>query len=221
MNTALVGRLIVKDWHLTRPSLVAMIVGGALSVWLITRGGLLAVMGLSAAFVVLVLVSVLVPIQTIVNERKKQNLAFVMSLPISPADYAASKVLANFSMFGVLWLAITATIVAMLAAGGRAGWIPLAMVSALAPMVAFFLLIAVAMVVESEFWALVTQGACNVSYSFIFMLLLQNDQLRGDAASGTAVWSPLVLAIIGGEIAAMVVSLGVAFYLQSRKTHFV
>jgi hypothetical protein len=220
MNTALVGRLIVKDWHLTRSSLIATIVGGALAVWLITRGGLLAVMGLSAAFVVLVLVSVLVPIQTIVNERKKQNLPFIMSLPISPADYAASKVLANFSMFGVLWVAITSAVIVMLAAG-PAGWIPLAVVSALAPMVAFFLLIAVAMVVESEFWALVTQGACNVSYSFIFMLLLQNDQLRGEAASGAAVWSPLVLAIIGGEIAAMALSLGLTFYLQSRKTHFV
>jgi hypothetical protein len=221
MNTALIGRLIVKDWHLTRPSLAATVVGGALSLWLITRGGLLSVMGLSAAFVVLVLVSVLVPIQTIVNERKKQNLAFVMSLPISPADYAWSKLLANFSMFGVLWTAVTAATLLMLNAGGRAGWIPVATISALAPMVAFFLLIAVAMVVESEFWALVTQGACNVSYSFIFMLLLQNAQLRGEAASGTAVWSPLVLAIIASEIAAMVLSLGLAFYLQSRKTHFV
>jgi hypothetical protein len=162
-----------------------------------------------------------VPIQTIVSERKKRNLPFVMSLPISPADYTWSKVVANVSMFGVLWFAITVTIVMMLDAGGRGGWIPLAVVSALAPMVAFFLLIAVALVVESEFWALVTQGACNVSYSFIFMLLLQNEQLRTEATSRAAVWSPLILTIIGGEIAAMAVSLALAFYLQSRKTHFV
>jgi hypothetical protein len=220
MNTALIGRLIRKDWHLTRPSLFATVVGGALSVWLITRGGLIGVMGLSAAFVVLVLVSILVPIQTIVSERKKRNLPFVMSLPISPADYTWSKVVANVSMFGALWVAVTAATIATLAAG-PAGWIPLAVISALAPMVAFFLLLTVALVVESEFWALITQGACSVSYSFIFMVLLQNDRLRTDALSGTAVWSPLALTIIAGEIVAMAVCLGLAFYLQSRKTDFV
>ncbi len=221
MNGALVGRLVLKDWHLMRASLAAAAAGGALSIWLVSRGDVLGGLGLSAAFIVLVLVSIFVPIVTIVNERKNQTLPLVMSLPVSPADYTVAKLLANLSMFGIFWVAITGAIIAMLVRGGLAGWVPLAVVSALAPMVAFFLLIAVAIVVESEFWAIVTQGACNVSYSFLFFLLLRNGQLVAEAKSGAAVWSPLVLTIVAGELGAIVVSLVLTFYLHSRKTHFI
>jgi hypothetical protein len=51
------------------------------------------------------------------------------------------------------------------------GVIPLGMVAALSPFVAFCLLLAVSIIVESEMWAMLTMGATNIAYSFWFLLL--------------------------------------------------
>ena len=49
----------------------------------------------------LIFLGILIPQLTVVNERKQDNLAFAMSLPISPAEYTMSKVLGNLSAFVV------------------------------------------------------------------------------------------------------------------------
>jgi predicted cation transporter len=88
-------------------------------------------------------------------------------------------------------------------------------------MAAFFLLMAVALVTESERWSLLVMGACNVSYSFAWYLLIRLPQVRADAASPTPVWSERIVSIIAVEIAVIALSLGLTFYLQSRKTDFI
>jgi hypothetical protein len=222
MNHAMVGRLILKDWHLNRLALSASVAGGVVALGLIFRGGEVAgVLGLSFAFVVLILAGILAPMWSIVLERKNKSLAFVMSLPISAMEYTTAKVVANASMYVVVWLGIVASVLWTLSAGGYDGWIPIGILVSLAPMAAFFLLVAVALVTESEGWSILVMGACNVSYSFAWYLLIRLPQVRADATSGTPVWSDLIVSIIAVELGVIVLSLVLTFYLQSRKTDFI
>jgi ABC-2 type transport system permease protein len=223
MNATLIRRMVVKDWYLSRvPLSIVAGAGAASGALMYVNTEVSGFIALTSSFIVLIFLGVLLPIVTIVNERKHRNIAFVMSLPISPGDYTAAKIVANVSAFFVLWLAIAAGVLGTIAgAGALGGLIPFGLVAALAPFVAFCLLIAVSLIAESETWSIVTLSACNVSYSFAWFFIVRNARFRHDLQSPMAVWSTPILTIIGGEVAAIVMAIAITFYFQSRKTHFV
>ena len=223
MNHALIGRLILKDWYLGRSTLGLIAAAGGLSVAILyLRSEVTGFVGITAAFIATIFLGVLLPMQTIVNERKRQNLAFVMSLPVSPMEYTTAKVLSNLLAFIAVWAAIVGGVLGTIAMTGKyGGIIPVGLVLALGPFVAFCLLLVVAIVLESELLALITMGACNVSYSFAWFFLLRIPGLPDEIKSPVAIWSKPILSLVAGEIALIVVFLGLTFFLQSRKRNFV
>lgn len=222
MNRALIARLILKDWYLSRLPLVLIAAGGTLSIGLLyLRREDTGTIGLISALIAAIMLSILLPMQTVVNERKQHNLAFVMSLPISPMEYTAAKVVGNLSAFLVLWAVIAIGVLGTLARTGIfGGLIPFGMVVSLAPFVAFCLLLSVAIVVESEMWAMLTMGATNISYSFWF-LLMKIPGLPEELKSPVAIWSRPILLMLAGQLTVIVASLALTFYFQSRKRDFV
>jgi len=222
MNRPVIARLILKDWYLSRTLLILIAAAGTLSIGLLyLRRDDTGAIGLISALIACVLLSILLPMQTIVNERKQHNLAFVMSLPISPMEYTAAKVVGNLSAFLVLWAAIAIGVLGTLARTGVfGGLIPFGMVVALAPFVVFCLLLSVAIVVESEMWAVLTMGASNVSYSFWF-LLLKIPGLPQQLKSPVAIWSRPILLMLAVQLTVIVASLALTFYFQSRKRDFI
>ncbi len=221
MNRAIVGRLILKDWYLSRVPLTLIAIAGAVSTVLLYQGEAAGSAGIISALISLVFLSILIPQLTVVNERKQQNLAFVMSLPISPAEYTMSKVLGNLSAFVALWAAIVGAVLGTIAfVPGAGGVLPLGVIGALAPFVAFSLLLAVAIVTESELLSMVTMGVTNVAYSF-WWFLFRLPGLEEDLKSPVPIWSATVLTIIGGQIAVIVLSFVLTFYFQSRKRSFI
>jgi ABC-2 type transport system permease protein len=223
MNAVLIRRLILKDWYMSRlPLSIIAAAGAALIALMYVRTEVSGFISLTGSFILLIFLGIILPIMTIVNERKHRNLPFVMSLPISPADYTAAKIIANLSAFVVLWLAIAAGVLGTIArAGTLGGMIPFGVAAALAPFVAFCLLVAVSLIAESELWTIVTMAACNVSYSFAWFFLIRIPRFRHDLQSPTAVWSQSILTIIGIEATLIVTAIVLTFYVQSRKTQFV
>jgi len=106
MNRTLMMHLIAKDWYLSRLPLTLIALAGAVATGLLYSGKTAGLVGLISALISLIFLSILIPQLTVVNERKQGNLAFVMSLPISPAEFTMSKVLGNLSAFVLLWAAI-------------------------------------------------------------------------------------------------------------------
>ena len=223
MTQTLVWRLIAKDWYLSRVPLATIAAAGTISIALLfVRGETAGFIGLTCAFVAMVCLAILLPIQTIVNERKKQNLPFVMSLPISPAEYTTAKIVGNLAAFVAIWLAITvAGLVTIMASGPYGGVIPIVIVSALTPFVAFSLLLGVAIVLESETWTITVMGACNIAYTFAWFFLMRVPGIHDQMKGSIAVWSQPLLTILGGEIAVIVLAIALTFYFQSKKTDFI
>jgi len=223
MNLPLVRRLILKDWYLSRTPLLMLAIGGIGAVALLfVRQEATGYVSLTSAFISLILLGNILPIHTIVNERKRQNLAFVMSLPISPADYTAAKIIANLLAFFVLWAAIAGTMIAVFAGSSvYGGLLPVIVIAALAPFVAFCLIVAVALVGESEVGAIVTTAATNISYSFTGFFLMRTPAMRATLRSPVPIWTDTALAVIAIEIALIVIALAATFYFQSRKTNFI
>jgi ABC-2 type transport system permease protein len=223
MTQALVWRLILKDWYLNRATLAIVAVVGVLSVGsLYLRNGLASLLGMLAALFATIFLGILMPTQTIVNERKRQNLAFMMSLPISVRQYTSAKILGNLVAFLALWLPIVIGLIGTVASTGMfGGIIPLMTVAALAPFVGFAVFVAVAIITESETWAMTIMAACNVSYSFVWLFIARAPGVLADLRSPVAVWRQPMPAIVGAELALIMLALGLTFYFQSKKTDFI
>lgn len=223
MNRSVVTNLIRKDLQMTWPLLAAALVvgAGALVLWQLGSQAL-AIAGTVAFFIVLIMLGIL-PMTLIVNERKKQTLAFVMSLPVTAAQYAIATLTSALGMFLVPWIMLVAVALALIVSRGDVpnGIIPLALVLMLLPLIGFLIMVSVAIVSESETRSVFTMGAVNVSYSFVWVAISTTPGLTRDLASAAPVWNGTVLSVLGGEVAVIAAVLASALYLQSRKRDFV
>src|SRR4051812_27928274 len=222
MNAPMIRRLVLKDWYLSRMPLALIATAGAAAIAvLFLRREATGYIGLTSSFISLILLGNILPTTTIVNERKHRNLAFVMSLPISVADYTAAKMIANLTAFGVVWTAIAGTIIGIFARSTVFGGLtPVIVLAALAPFVAFCLITAVAMISESEIGSIVTMAATNIAYSFAGFFLARLPGIRATVTSPVPVWTDTVLTIIAIEVGVIVLAIAATFYFQSRKSDF-
>jgi hypothetical protein len=222
MNGSLVMLLIRKDWYLSRATLALGGLAGLLAVAILyLRSEVAGFVGLSSAIIILVMVSIFMPMNTMVNERKKQNVAFVMSLPISPMEYTIAKILANLSGFLVVWLAVTLAVIGTFAGTSFAGLIPLTVVVAFLPFVAFSVMLGVAIVVDSEFWSILTMSVFNISYTFTWYFLIRVPGIGENLRSPAPVWSAAIQWLLMSEVAVIVLALGLTVYFQSKKQSFI
>lgn len=224
MNGSIVGHLVKKDFALHREHILFSLLGGAIAVTLSFKGGEVpATIGIISIFVVLVVVGSMMPVSAIVNERKKQNLAFVMSLPVSNRQYTAAKLLSSVGIFLGPWLAAAISIILLIRTRGVLpdGSIPFALVLLLLPFVGFCLITASALISESEGWAIAATVVCNSSYWLVWFLIAREPELMAQARGNSPVWGGPILSILGTEIGVIVLALGLTFYFQSRKQDFV
>jgi ABC-2 type transport system permease protein len=224
MTSSVTGHLIAKDWRLYRQQILFSIVAGAIGLAVVQWGTEpAAVVGSVWFFIALIMVGTMLPLGGIVNERKKQNLAFVMSLPISSMQYTTSKLVSSTGMFLVPW--VTLVISAVLFIEVRHlfphGVIPLLLILAMMPFVGFSLITAAALIGESEGWGIAANVACSSSYGLVWYFLTRIPALMVNAKSPVAVWNSTVLDVLGVELGLVVLLLGLTYFVQSRKSDFV
>jgi ABC-2 type transport system permease protein len=223
MTSSIVLRLMMKDWYLSRTLLVVVGVLGVASVAsLYLRDNLIGLVGMAVSLFAVMFLGILMPTQTIVNERMRQTLPFVMSLPVSPMQYTTAKVLANLTAFFALWLPIATGMIGTVA-GTRVygGVIPLMVLAALAPFVTFALVVAVAIVTESQAGSVAAHTASNMGNGLAWYFIERSPGFWQDLRSPVAIWNPTMVSILTIDIVTIVVALTLTFYLQSKKTDFI
>jgi ABC-type Na+ efflux pump permease subunit len=224
MSASVVRTLILADLNRHRIAILSSILGGGLALLLLQIGGEVpAVLGVTWFFVALIVTGCMLPATNVVNERKKQVLPFLMSLPLSVTQYTTSKLVSTVGMFLLSWVTLVVAAVWFIAARETIpqGMIPVTIILAMLPLVGFCVIAAVAMVTESEGWMIVANVATNSSYGFGWYLLSRHPAIRESMRGAHAVWGPEVMTIFAAEVAAIVVILGLTFLLQSRKRDFV
>ena len=181
---------------------------------------------LSAAGALLLLVLLIVvgsyAIQSsIMAERKQQTQPFVMSLPVTPMDVFWGKLLANLVIYLVPFLLVTGGMLAMiLLTPSPDGAVPWMMLIALFVLANFIVSLCVAIAVDSEGWNTFAMLALMTLIGpFIYWVTWMDgirEHLKGDAI----VWSPQVLALIGGELAVIGIGILIAAWVHARKASF-
>ena len=225
MKSNVMLQLILKDWRLQRLTIVLTIVAGAAALAILMAGRQMpSLIGSVFFFVAIILCGCLLPMQNIVNERKKQTLPFIMSLPVSSAHYGAAKLVSTVAMFLAPWMILLGAGLYMIL--GRNvlphGVIPMGVILMGFPLIGSCLTSGTALVSESEGWATATIVAANSSYWLVWISLVSHFPSLGKTWNGpVAVWSPAVLKILGAEFAMVLMILGLTLYVQSRKRSFI
>jgi ABC-2 type transport system permease protein len=224
VRSSVIGHLILKDWRLNR-RLISLSIGVGLIALVIAQyaGEVARLLGSVWFFVSLCILGSMLPAAAILNERKKQTLAFVMSLPVSPVQYTIAKALSTSAMFLVPWftLLISALVFIEIRHAIPHGTIPMLLILAMLPLIAFCLISAIALVGESEGWLMAASILCNSSYWFVWYLLARIPSLRANWTGPMAVWNPAALIILSAELGSIAFIVGLSFFFQSRKRDFI
>jgi hypothetical protein len=224
MNGGVIRILILKDWRLHRVQvLLSLAAGGVALALLQLRDEAAFLIGSVWLFVSLIVLGSMLPVSNVINERKKQSLAFIMSIPVSAVQYAVSKIVSTVGMFLVPWAvsALAATILALSRRDIPNGIIPFILILFGLPLVGFCVVAGAALITDSEGWTIAATIVCNSSYGLIYYFIVRNPAINGAFKSPVPVWSAAVLTILAGEVLAAGLILGITFYLQSRKREFV
>jgi len=223
MTNSVIGHLILKDWRLHRMLILLSLAGGAAALGVVQiKSEIPVVLGAVWFFLALILLANFLPSSNILNERKKQNLPFLMSLPISPMQYTWAKVVSTFGMYLVPWLALVAAALSLIVTIGiPRGFIPMLLMLAGLTLFGFSLFAGVAIVGESEGWFVAATIVCNSSYGVGWYLISRVPAIQHDMGGPVPVWRPAVLTILVAELASVALVLGLTFFLQSRKRDFI
>ena len=221
-NPSMVKALIRKDWYFNKQNFLLFFILGLASVALLSFDNSAFYIGLVLLLSVVILIGALLIFSTVVNERKDKTLAFLMSLPITCMDYTWAKMILNLSAYFVAWLLLVVATIGVIYYSGHLpnGLIPYALIILIELMVAFILVLGVALVTESEVWTIVVVSITNIGVSLFMFLIAAIVSINQHMESPVAVWNSTALMIIGIEILVALMIIGLTFYLQSRKKDF-
>ncbi|MEO7793586.1 MAG: hypothetical protein ABIV06_02345 [Thermoanaerobaculia bacterium] len=219
---SILGRLIAKDFYLYRWLILATLVAGVVSLVLtrfddgdgVTTGpnfGFLLFLTTIIAF------GVSLPL-LVLKEHQSRSELFVLSLPVSLGQYSFAKVAAALLAFLVPWTALTFGVVALTALSPEPdGGLPFFVAMMAFLLGNFCLLTALTVITRSEIAAIAGILVTNVSVTLFLVQLGKIPGIAGRSQDAVATWSPQILTVLAIELAVIVLSLSLAFYLPSRR----
>lgn len=225
MSTAMVMRLIWKDWYLNRAGILVSLIGG-----IVTLGAVAAAHGSQIAVILglIIVVTILIGMGALVmtsavTERKQQTLPFVMSLPISYWEYTTAKIVGSLLIFLVLWTAMLGDMLAtiLLAPGFAHGLIPFVVIMSVEILMSTCLVTAVAVTTESQGWTVGAAQLGALSLNGIGWWIARFPDIGGRMTGTTIRWSSTATTVLAAELAAIALMIAIAFFVQSRKKDFV
>src|SRR5579875_400068 len=163
---SIIGHLILKDWRLNRPLISATLAVGVTALVIAHYGtGTVRLVASVWFFVALCVLGSALPSSAILNERKKQTLAFIMSLPVSSVQYSIAKIVSVWAMFLGPWLTLLISALVFIEAGHilPPGAIPSVLMLSMLPLIGFCLISATALIGESEGALIGASIVCNSS----------------------------------------------------------
>ncbi len=220
----IIRQLVLKDWYFVRfPMAAYLAIGIGAAILMSVPHQTAYLIGSILLLSVVVIVGIHLVFGTVTHERSQQTLPMIMSLPITFTQYSAAKLIANVGGFAIAWSVLLAVTVALILTRENLplGLLPFAVIALTELFAAFVVILAVAMISESEAWTVVTMTILNIGIS-IFLNLIGSIEAIGTHMGGpTAVWNGTALLILGIEILIIVVAIAVTLAAQSRKKDFI
>ncbi len=221
-NRTVIRALIRKDLQIMKIPAICYWLGGIGSILLAIFFGDAAG---TIAFILFISVlfgsGVHAAMQTVTEERREQNLPFIMSLPITIADYTVAKMTANLSLVGTIWLTLSAaSFIIFIGDVMPNGTIPFMCIILLAVFLAYIVILTTTMVFKGLAPAIIAVVAANLGSQAYVWWVADLHGVRSTVNSLDIVWNATYFSVLGIQLAAIIGLIGLTFYAQSRKTEF-
>ncbi len=216
--------LIQKDWYLQRYLILGYLIIGLLALGIVTiPSELWFAVGSIGLITVLISLGIHLIMTSVIEERTLQTLPFIMSLPISVREYTTSKILANLLIYLVPWLGLLiASYVLILTRDTLPdGLIPFVTMILLEILMGFCLILAVALMTESQSWTIAAVVLGNLMLQGFMAFISNLPSISSTIRGSRVVWDSTSILIVIAELMVMLVLLAVTFYVQFRKTDFI
>jgi hypothetical protein len=213
---------VVKDLRLASPVIVGSLVLGALALAASPWSAIAFFVGGSVLIVALVLLNVMLVSSSLISERKEKIRIFLLSMPVSTTQYSVAKLVSSLVAYLVPATVLTlGGVLLLLATPLPNGFIPLFVATSVHCLLYFCVLLAVALVTDSQGWITTVIVLGNVSLSFVIPGLINLSSIGPSLGTEVAVWSPDIVAFIAIELALAAGALAISFVVNSKKTEFV
>ena len=220
LNMPVIKQLVYKDWYLNRKLLAIYIGGGIFSLSILSLGEWQFFMGSIMFITMLVALGNHQLSVTMINERKEQTLAFVMSLPVSPADYAMAKFLSNMVLFFVPWLLLVmVTTGVILLTPLPDGLLAFTLLVCVLIAVNHCICWSVTMFTETEAAFLMVMIGLNCLLNPALYFLARSPNI-GISQVESFIWTDTATLVLSGEILTILLLLFGTLYFRSRKKVF-
>lgn len=221
-DSAMVRKLIVKDWQVYQKQLAGYVAGMLLALVMIGSGTpLLASAGALVLLVLLLVVGTYAIQSSVMAERKLQTVPFVMSLPVTPMDVFWGKLLANLAIYLVPFLLVTGGLLALILntprPDGAVTWVVLV---ATFMLVNFCISLCVAIAIDSEGWNIFTMLALMTLIGPFIYWITRLDGVVQYLNTDDIVWSEPVLGLLAAQLLVIVLAILVTSWIHARKASF-
>ncbi|MCB1049051.1 MAG: hypothetical protein H6510_00765 [Acidobacteria bacterium] len=224
MNRFMIRKLVVKDWYFHRGIILTYLLAGLISLSLLffAQSDALFYLGSILLFTVLIALGIHLAMSTVINERKEKTLPFILSLPITIQEYTSGKIVANMLIFLVPWFCLLSGTVFVVATkpGLPLGLIPFVVLLLGEILLGYCLILALALVSESEGWTIFGIVLTNIGFNLFLYYLFNASPMAGTAKNETLIIPPFAWLLAMAEGLAAVVLLGLTYRIQAQKTHF-
>jgi hypothetical protein len=222
VSQSIVWQLALKDLRLARPLIVGSLILGVLSLAMSPWSGVAFFVGGSVLAVSLILLNILLVTSSLITERKEKIRVFMLSMPVSTTQYNVAKLVSSLLAYAVPAVVLTlAAVILLLATPLPNGFIPLFVATSVHCFFYFCVLLAFALVTDSQTWITTVIILGNVSMSFVVPALINLSSIGPSLGTEVAVWGTDVVAFIAIELVLAAAALAISFVVNSKKTEFV
>jgi len=225
MSQSIVRQLVLKDLLIMRTYVLLYWLGGFASIVFVVFAGseVAGVIGFILFITAMASAGIHALFQTIVEEKSKLNLPFIMSLPVTVKEYTIAKLSANLLIFGSVWLTLSAaSFVVFIGDDGMPdGTMPFMSIVLLGILMAYTLMLATAVATGSQGYTIVATVVGNIGLQGYLWLVADLYPIRSFIGGNVAVWNTTAVSILFAQAVAILVMLVLTVFVQFRKKDFI
>jgi ABC-2 type transport system permease protein len=215
--------LIAREFHQHRWMIGSTILVGLAALLVATAGDMFYNIGMLTWLTAIVAFGVVLVMHGVASERKERTLQFVLSLPLSQGQYVRTKLIGLMLCYFVPWLVLTLGAAAAVLASPKLpdGLLPFAMLMCGFMLANYSIVLCAALHIASEGWMTVVIIITNMNVTLFIFMVGAIPSLHDHMKDPSPAWNSTVLAVLAVELATIVITLALPYFIAARRRDFI
>lgn len=215
-------KLIAKELYVNRWFVAGATLAAVLSIGIATLGKMAFNVGALTWLTTVIAFGVMIALYGVMNERKEHSLEFVLSLPVSNADYVRAKLLGLLLCFLVPWVVSTAAVVMLvLCTDVPDGLLPYALGLCLYLLANFAAVLCGSLHARSEAISAAVIIVTNMGVSVYMFTVGALPGFRDTMFGPAPVWNQTFYTLAAGELAVFAIAMLLPLLTVARRRDFI